>query len=218
MKMMGRQTSFPGFPEPKPDPFDGSTDGFFTDPADADKLACFAKITRNDTVLEPCAGHGSLVHALMRLREPPQKITAYEKHPPFFERLKEECSKYGERVDLRLGDFFESRGRFSVCVMNPPYRNFLDVRFVQHALSQCDRVVALLWSNSLFNKKRSAVWNSSDVKRIIFMEDRPRPFFRGQKKPLKPMRDYVMIECASAHGGLRRQAHRCEVSFGQNTT
>ncbi len=211
--MNEKQMHFLNFHKPKTDAFDGSVDGFFTDPRDADKLALFARTTNEDIVLEPCAGHGSLVHSLMRLPEPPRKIIAYEQHPPFFNRLKEECSVYGERVELRFGDFFRSSEKFSVCVMNPPYKKFLDIRFVEHALTQCGRVIALLWSNSLFNKKRALVWNSSHVTRINLLANRPRPFLRGDKKQLKPMRDYIMIECMASPTMTSRLAHQCEIVF-----
>jgi predicted RNA methylase len=194
------QLFLPEVPPPKPNRFDGSTDGFFTSGQDADALVAFADVRPEMCVLEPSAGEGAIVHALMRLPAPPAQIVAIEMHKPFADNLRATCEKYGERVVVVNADYFKvalsNERHFDIAVMNPPYRKFLDVRFIEKALKDTDKIAALLLSSSLHNPKRAAVWNESRIEKIDLLARRPGAFDNGQVICHKPMREYVRIMAA----------------------
>lgn len=207
------QMFLPNVPDPGPAPnrFDDSIDGFFTSPQDADALVGFARITPDMRVLEPAAGEGAIVHALMRLPEPPAQIVAVELHEPFFQNLRASCEQYGDRVQIVHADYFKVRAAsgkpFDVSLMNPPYQKFLDARFVQKSLTDALKVTALLLASSLHNPKRAKVWNASHVERIDFLARRPDAFENGKPICHKPMREYVHVS-----------ACRTDATQGHHTT
>lgn len=184
-------------PEPVVNRFDGSIDGFFTSPRDADALVEFAEIDPDWRVLEPAAGEGAIVHALMRLAQPPREIVAIELHKPFANNLRASCEQYGDRVRVVNHDYFKTKAPddnpFDIAVLNPPYLKFLDVRFVKKALVDSHRIAALLLASSLNNPKRALVWNSAQVDKIDHLSKRPDPFENGKPKVYKPMREYIRI-------------------------
>lgn len=193
------QIWLPHVPEPEPviNRFAGSIDGFFTSPRDADALVEFAEIDPSWRVLEPAAGEGAIVHALMRLANPPREIVAIELHKPFADNLRASCEQYGDRVRVVNHDYFKTKAPddnpFDMAVLNPPYQHFLDVRFVHKALTDAHRAAALLLVNCLHNPKRAKVWNSAQVDKIDFLSKRPDPFENGNPKVYKPMREYIRI-------------------------
>lgn len=195
------QLTLPHVPVPAVlDRFAGSVDGFFTSSRDADALVEFACTRPDMRILEPAAGEGAIVHALMRLPQPPREIVAIETHEPFVRNLRASCEQYGGRVIIIHHDFFKTRaapGRpFDMAILNPPYAKFQDVRFVEKCLSDALSIAALLLSSTLHNAKRARVWNSASVSRIDFLAKRPDPFENGSKKPHKPMREYIRIAAA----------------------
>lgn len=212
-----RQMLLPNVPVPEPvvNRFEGSIDGFFTSPIDADALVAFACVTPDMRVLEPAAGEGAIVHALMRLPEPPAQIVAVELHEPFFQNLRASCEKYGSRVQVVHADYFRVRAAstnpFSVSIMNPPYQKFLDARFVQKSLTDALKVAALLLASSLHNPKRKKVWNSSTVECIDFLAKRPDAFENGKLIRHKPMREYVRVLASRAEAS--RDHHTPIVRF-----
>lgn len=194
-----RQMFLPNVPDPGPLPnrFDGSVDGFFTSARDADLLVAFAEVKPDMRVLEPAAGEGAIVHALMRLPEPPKQIVAVEMHEPFIAELRASCEKYGPRVQVVHADYFKTRAPtedpFAMAILNPPYQKFLDVRFIEKSLKDAINVAALLLSRTLHTKRRAKVWNSGRITKIDFLSNRPDAFENGKPIAFKPMQEYVHV-------------------------
>jgi len=202
-------------PEPVVNRFDGSVDGFFTSPRDADALVAFADVTEDMRVLEPAAGEGAIVHALMRLPKPPAQIVCVEMHEPFVMNLRASCEQYGPRVQVVHADYFKTRAPttrpFDMAILNPPYQKFLDARFVAKSLTDALAVAALLLSSSMHNKKRAKVWNSASVTKIDLLSQRPDPFENGKPVIFKPMREYMRIMAVRSDGV--RETHAPVVRF-----
>lgn len=105
---------------------------FFTPPELArDMVRIHASITIGQSVLEPSAGTGNLIQAIVD--DVRCDIMAFEIHPELAEGLR---SKF-PNVAVVNGDFLKSAGtmKFDRVVMNPPFSRGDDVKHIMHALT-----------------------------------------------------------------------------------
>lgn len=124
-------------------------DGLFPTPPDlARRMAAMLDLAPGARVLEPSAGTGRLLDALIDAH-PEAQATAAEQCPRLCRHLFE---KYpGTR--LWAGDFLtmDYEDRFAAVLMNPPFRRGSDVRHILHArryLEPGGKLVALCYDGS----------------------------------------------------------------------
>ena len=112
---------------------------FPTPPALAARMATLAGIEYKDRVLEPSAGTGNLLRAIVDA-EPTAKIHAVEINRALCDALPASLMADGEAL---CQDFLacttEQLGRFNKILMNPPFANGADVAHIKHALHFLER-------------------------------------------------------------------------------
>jgi predicted RNA methylase len=114
--------------------------------------------TRFASVLEPAAGAGALVDAVLAAR-PMARVTALELDPTWAQHLT--VAYVREPVRVIEGDFLTATlAPVDVVCMNPPYESGLDGAFLERAMELAPRVVALLRLNALVGQERhERVWS-----------------------------------------------------------
>ena len=112
---------------------------FPTPPALATRMAKLADIGWHDRVLDPSAGTGNLLHAIVDA-EPTAKIYAVEINRALCDVLPSSLLADGEAF---CADFLactiEQLGHFNKVVMNPPFHNGADIAHIKHALHFLER-------------------------------------------------------------------------------
>ena len=107
---------------------------FPTPPALAARMAELAGIEYHDRVLEPSAGTGNILRAIVDA-EPTAEIHAVEINRALCDALPAGLMADGEAL---CADFLECTteqlGRFRRIVMNPPFADGLDIKHIKHAL------------------------------------------------------------------------------------
>ena len=122
---------------------------FPTPPPLAARMAKLGKIKYMDRVLEPSAGTGNLLRAIINA-EPTARIHAVEINHALCDALP---SGLTEDDQVLCQDFLtctvEQLGRFREIVMNPPFHNGADVAHIKHALQflECDGVLVGICAN-----------------------------------------------------------------------
>lgn len=122
--------------------------GFFaTPPRLARHLVDLASFDVGQRALEPNAGQGALIEAILE-KHPTTRVVAYELLQRNFDVLQ---TKFGgnPNVELHLGDFLQTKpdNSFDRIVMNPPFAKRQDLLHVQHAfgfLNDSGRLVTVL--------------------------------------------------------------------------
>jgi len=113
----------------------------------AARLVEFADIENGQDVLEPSAGIGTLVDAMLDLDLPRLHIMATEIKPELAELIREKHSYKVEEimksyVTVTTGDFLEcdknecDESGFDRIVMNPPFNRGADIKHINHALKK----------------------------------------------------------------------------------
>jgi predicted RNA methylase len=112
---------------------------FPTPPELAKRMASLADLGWHDRVLEPSAGTGNLIHAIVDA-EPTTRIHAVEINRALCDALPSNLLADGEAF---CADFLtctvEQLGRFNKILMNPPFDHGADVAHVKHALHFLER-------------------------------------------------------------------------------
>ena len=112
---------------------------FPTPPALAARMATFAGIEYKDRVLEPSAGTGNLLRAIVDA-EPTASVHAVEINRALCDALPASLLAAGEAL---CQDFLtcttEQLGHFNRIVMNPPFADGADVKHIKHALHFLER-------------------------------------------------------------------------------
>ena len=114
----------------------------------ADKVVALAKIEHTHRILEPSAGTGNLVAAVMR-RDPCATVQAVEINYNLHSALHERFGRGNYNCDVTQGDFLAMNGElgtFDRVVMNPPFENGADIKHILHArgkLNPGGRLVAI---------------------------------------------------------------------------
>lgn len=116
--------------------------------------------------LEPSAGAGNIIRAVNAVRRD-VKWTAVEHGEATRDALLDTGATVFSSTNF-LG--WAPLRRFSVCLMNPPFKNAL--AHVQHAMTMADVVVALLRMNWLCSEDRHA-WMSANTPDLYVLPQRP---------------------------------------------
>lgn len=135
---------------------DASKSQFFTPPWLARRVVEWVHPTAR--VIEPSAGSGNLVDALVRLGHLASRITAVELDPRWHAFLAEKHT--GTLGALLLGDFLAlpfAHGFFDVVLTNPPYENNLHTQFVTKALELAPVVIGVFPISFEYTKDRDAM-------------------------------------------------------------
>ncbi|HEX4124884.1 MAG TPA: methyltransferase [Tepidisphaeraceae bacterium] len=129
--------------------------GYFPTPADvAARMAALANLRPGCTVLEPSAGSGRLIDAVLNI-EPTAVVEAIEQQPELVKLLyAKQCPR---SFKLTQADFLGcdlcTEVQFDAIVMNPPFENSADAKHVLHAyhkyLKPGGRLVAIISRGTL---------------------------------------------------------------------
>lgn len=133
---------------------------FPTPPRVAARMMALAGLAPGMTVLEPSAGSGNLVRAMLAVGVLPADVTACELSPD----VAREFSRDFPAVPLVVGDFLEQSGDylggpFDRVVMNPPFHRGEDARHILHAarmLRSGGRLVGLCYDGRSFRETLAA--------------------------------------------------------------
>jgi protein-L-isoaspartate O-methyltransferase len=110
----------------------------FETPAEiADQVVALADINHNHRILEPSAGTGNLVRAIMAV-DNCARVTAIEISPGLAEQLRGRFGRGNYNCDISCKDFLECLpevlGTFDRIVMNPPFVNGSDIKHIEYAM------------------------------------------------------------------------------------
>jgi predicted RNA methylase len=135
---------------------------FETPEARAERMAKLAGVKAGDLTLEPSAGHGRLVMAMMKLCA---NVVAVEIDAINTGILSRRCSEFNLGVfEVNQGDFLEwalrEKRRFDAVVMNPPFTGNQDIRHVMAAwglLRDGGRLVAIVSDHGFMGREAECV-------------------------------------------------------------
>lgn len=101
---------------------------------------------KNKTILEPSAGLGAIIKEIKNAKS----ITAIDNSKDCIRFLYDNF----KGVNLIEGDFITKKlDQFDLAVMNPPFKNGLDIKHILKAKSLCKEVVFLCYNGPRQNKK-----------------------------------------------------------------
>lgn len=134
---------------------------WFTPPAIARRMVAWAGAIPARQILEPSCGSGNIV-AACRERWEFASIEAVELDPFYVAKARDRF--HGDpRTAIFRGSFLDQQPigeGFDISVMNPPYEDGLDGRFLAKAMDLSDRVIALVRLAALVGQARTeAVWS-----------------------------------------------------------
>lgn len=135
---------------------------WFTPPEIAREMvrmaAQFLRMRPDACILEPSAGRGNLVRAVLEVN-PRAYIDALDIDP----RWADELSGLGPNVWAETCDYLDRPAqpqRYQLAITNPPYDGGLEAAHLEKMLAECDRVIALLPARSLHGLERwTRVWS-----------------------------------------------------------
>jgi predicted RNA methylase len=134
---------------------------WFTPMPIARRMAAWAGSIMPTSILEPACGSGNLI-AACRERWSGTVIEAVELDPYYADRTRDRFAD-DYSVSVYTGSFLDSQpvgDSHDLCVMNPPYEDGLDGRFLARAMDLSDRVIALVRLAALVGQARTeAVWS-----------------------------------------------------------
>lgn len=166
---------------------------------------------RLSRVLEPSAGGGALVRAAIECDANPTSITAIELDDGWAKKLTATFTKtLGVTVESRDYLMRPARDhRYDITLMNPPYEDGLDGRFLEKAMNESDRVIALIRTVALNGDDRyKRVWRrcnaGGDFAMIGLAVLANRPDFGGEHGA---MADFVVVKLARRALNLGTAAH-----------
>lgn len=110
------------------------------------------RVPRTACVLEPSAGSGNLIAALVERGHPLDLIVAVERDPRWVEFLRERFPG----LCVFCADFmsWSTSVQFGVALMNPPYEGNQHMRFIAHALEMSRRVWGVFPVSVEFSQER----------------------------------------------------------------
>jgi predicted RNA methylase len=159
-------------------------------------------------VLEPSAGSGALVEAMLGWEcsgsgiITPSQLTAVEIDPAYADHLRAVCAEDDEPARVECCDYLTRPAPaepFDLVVMNPPYEGGADSLFVAKAMDESRRVVALVRSAFFYGAARhNRVWSrveSRDWRLVGVAHLRSRPSFSaGGEDSGSPLSDFMAIK------------------------
>jgi len=142
---------------------------WFTPTPLAERLVDWMGVPKKATVIEPRAGNGAIVRALVRDPSKVSRIDAVELDASHVRTL--ESIPHRDCISLKLNvecaDYLTRPApseRYDYGVANPPYENDLDAKFAAKLMDECDRVIILVravFFNGLGRYER--VWSRVDA-------------------------------------------------------
>lgn len=158
---------------------------FFTPDAIADQVVTLAEIEVGNSILEPSAGDGALIRAVLRKHGDEARwfVCAIEDDPKLAFKLPLDFSG----VAVIAGDFLrttpEGAGQFNRIIMNPPFARQADIKHVTHALSFLQpggRLVSIMSAGVKFRQdKRAAKFRDLVLSRGGSITDLPEGAFKS---------------------------------------
>lgn len=154
---------------------------YYTPAPLAEQLASFALrcCPNARSVLEPSAGRGALVSALLA-RDPTLQVTCVDLDVANAQHLLSEFPN----VLVASGDFlkFKPVQRFDLVVMNPPFENGAVAEHMLHALELSESVVCHCPLTTLSGQdRRATLWSLCEPRAIAVCSARPRYIAGGGK-------------------------------------
>lgn len=153
---------------------DADASQWFTPMPIADRMWRWSGLATIRTVLEPSAGSGNLIHAAIYSRRSEGirdvlgddrsrvRVTAHELDGHYVDRMRERF-RSDSLVDVRAGSYLDAPAPddlYDLALMNPPYENGLDGKFLAKAMNESQRVIALVRLAALVGQARTeAVWS-----------------------------------------------------------
>lgn len=177
-----------------------TTGMFFTDPWLARKMVAWAGIGGLD-VCEPSAGDGSIVGAILGFAGLlPKSVTAIEINTGFWKRIRK--AKTDIPYQAFNEDFLQHKGKYDLCLGNPPYEEMADGKHVEHMLDISNRVVVLVRANFTFSKERyDLVFSRARITRRVVLKTRPK-FHGPGDKGHTARHEYDILELVNHPGGM----------------
>lgn len=161
---------------------------YLTPPRVAQAFLAWAGVQDTDIVLDPAAGEGALIP-----RRP--GVLAIEKDPELLDELR----YWRPDAQVVQADFLtlEPFLRANVVILNPPYADDGEGKFIRRALLWAPRCCALVRTLALHGKARYELcWRYVRPTRIAILTHRPRFLGPGgAATPHTPEADYMVIEC-----------------------
>ena len=115
-------------------------------------------------VVEPSAGGGAFVDALLEVIGEFGRVTAVELDLAWAAHLRARYA-YDPRVTIVEGDYLTTRIQCDIVLGNPPYEDGLDCAFMAHALDCAGRFAFVLQSRVLHGREREdRVWSRACVR------------------------------------------------------
>lgn len=170
-------------------------------------------LPRGASVLEPSAGGGALVRAILDAHGPRGVLVhALDIDPRAVERLRA-IEDAGFTVEC--ADYMQHRAsaRYARVYMNPPFESGQDGRHVAHAMTHADEVVALLRLNALAGlDRRGLVWSQLGgewwMRGLAIFSARPS-FFAAGEATGSPLSDFCAVHLTRE----RHDARGCLVEW-----
>jgi predicted RNA methylase len=179
---------------------------WFTPERLAARLVRWACVRPHMHVLEPSAGDGAIEKAI-RLSCDTAFITAIEIDPAF-------ANKHGFICE----DYLAAPApitRYDLAILNPPYEDGADGKFLAKAMDESERVVALCRLNVVTGKARhERVWSRVDdgswtLSGLAFLVGRPS-FLAAGLATDSPLSDFVAIKLRRTSPGIPAKATHVE--------
>lgn len=115
-------------------------------------------VPRDARVLEPSAGGGNLIAALIAAGHSHEQITGVELDPNWAEHARQ---RFNDLVRIITKDFLTytaEPGTYTHVVANPPFEKGLHAAFVEHALTLAQVVIAILPHSIEYGLERDRMW------------------------------------------------------------
>ena len=163
----------------------------------------FDALRATPRILEPSAGRGALIKAICVFAGAPH-ITAHELDPRHATYLREVYGQHNTRIVE--GDYLAAPAPaelYDLALMNPPYEGGLDGRFLEKAMDESERVIALIRLVALSGQERyRRVWSRVGEGLEFGMEGlailSARPDFGGEGQAKS---DFAVVKLMRGHGG-----------------
>jgi|SRR6478609_1138183 len=167
-----------------------SRNGYFPTPPDlADYVVRLAEIEDGNAVLEPSAGTGNIVEAVVRTRRKAQ-LAAVENDPKLLQKLallQDGQNKFACEIFIVPSDFLQYAPGpvYDRIVMNPPFSTkgapLADIDHIMHAwelLKPGGRLVSIASASLTFRREKKAVDFREHVARYGSIEELPEKSFK----------------------------------------
>jgi len=180
-------------------------DQWYTKPDVAEAFIKWCRVTPEDRILEPSCGEGGLILAMPNH----DNVRAFDIDDSKVEIVRAKCPRV--RVEARDYMSWEADEQFDVVIMNSPYRNELDAKFIERATHHAPRVCGLVRSVFLNGDKRSKLCHDHVIyTRVQPLKDRPE--FGGDSGPKT---DFTFVECRRRLPHEQRGVHLVELITGR---